>query len=304
MKVLVTGRTGQVATSLRERAVSFPKLELAFVGRPALDLADDASLAREIRAAAPDVIVSAAAFTAVDQAEHDRAAAEQVNGRAPAAIAAAAREVGAAMIHLSTDYVFDGDGTEPYREGDAVGPASVYGKTKLAGEEGVRAALADHVIVRTAWVYSPFGKNFVRTMLAAAESRAQLDVVEDQVGNPTSAFDIADGLLAILNCWRDRPGHGTGATYHLAARGSTSWAGFARQIFEVSRSAGGPWADVKGIASEQWPTPARRPSNSRLDTSRFERVYGYAAPDWTASLEPVVKRILEERRAGASSAYR
>lgn len=292
MKILVTGRSGQVAKSLAERASAFPQIEICLAGRPILDLEHDESIRRAVETIAPDMIISAAAYTAVDQAEQDLARAERVNARAPGVLAEAARETGARLIHLSTDYVFDGRKDAPYQDDDPVAPINAYGRTKLAGEESVRAALAEHAIIRTAWVYSPFGKNFVKTMLALAERQDRLTIVEDQIGNPTSAIDLADGILAVIRCWQKNPHYGLGQTFHLAGGGAASWADFARHIFTVSAEVGGPAAEVVGISTDEWPTLAARPRNSRLDSARFEAVFGYAARPWPEAAAEVVRRIV------------
>ncbi|HEY0412887.1 MAG TPA: dTDP-4-dehydrorhamnose reductase [Allosphingosinicella sp.] len=291
--VLVVGRDGQLALSLAERAAA-AGVVLSFVGRPEIDLLEPGTLRRAIRDAAPEVIVNAAAYTAVDQAEDEPEAAAAVNAAAPRAIAEAARAAGARFIHVSTDYVFDGTGDRPWREDDPTAPAGVYGRTKLAGEEAVREILRGHAIVRTAWVYSPFGRNFVKTMLSVAEARSELRVVGDQVGNPTSALDLADGLLAMLAAWRQEPRLGLGATYHLAGTGSASWADFARAVFALSGARGGPTADVEAIVTAEWPAKAPRPLNSRLSSDRFAATFGYRAPPWRESLERVIGRLLPD----------
>jgi len=289
--ILVLGRTGQLALSLRERADA-QGVPLRFIGRPEADLADPDSLRAAVARHRPDAIVNAAAYTQVDAAEDDPDSARLSNAAGPAALAEAAREFGARLIHVSTDYVFDGSGERPWAEDDRPSPQSVYGRTKLEGEEAIRAACPDHVIVRTAWVYSPFGANFVRTMLNLARTRPALRVVGDQIGNPTSALDLADGLLRVLGAWREEPGRGVGATYHLAGEGATDWSSFARAIFAVSAAEGGPTASVESITSAEWPARAARPRNSRLATDRFAATFGYRAPPWRESLPPVVRRIL------------
>lgn len=290
--VLVLGRTGQLARSLAERA-PFHGLALAFTGRPEADLAVPDSLRNAVARHRPDVIVNAAAYTSVDAAEDDPEAARRANAVGPAVLAEAARGAGSRLIHLSTDYVFDGSGDSPWREEDSPDPQSVYGRTKLEGEQAVRDLCPDHAIVRTAWVYSPFGSNFVPTMLSLAASRPALRVVGDQTGNPTCALDLADGLLAMIGAWRSAPRLGLGATYHLAGAGATDWARFATAIFAISKAKGGPSAAVEAIASSEWAARAPRPRNSRLDSRRFEAVFGYRAPAWTESLPPVVARLLD-----------
>ncbi|MEL7687268.1 dTDP-4-dehydrorhamnose reductase [Citromicrobium bathyomarinum] len=289
MKILVTGREGQVARSLAERGSAH---ELVFAARPDFDLADAGSIARTIENARPDLVISAAAYTAVDQAEDEPELAMAINGEAPGHIGRAAASVGAPVVHLSTDYVFDGSGEHAWREEDPTGPIGVYGRTKLAGEQALAASGAAHAIVRTAWVYSPFGNNFVKTMLRLAESRDALNVVKDQYGNPTSALDIADALLAVAGRWQDAPGHGTNAVYHFAGTGSTNWADFARAIFDSSRKRGGPSCEVTGIPSSDYPTKAQRPANSRLDSAKFADTFGHAAPRWQESLDATVARLV------------
>jgi dTDP-4-dehydrorhamnose reductase len=289
--VLVVGRSGQLALSLAERAER-RGVELIFAGRPDLDVLDPDALRRAVAGSGANVVINAAAYTAVDKAEDEPEAAYAINAVAPGLLAEAAQENGARLIHVSTDYVFDGAGDRPWREDDPTGPASVYGRSKLAGEQAVGAVLADHVIVRTAWVYSPFGSNFVRTMLNLARTRPALRVVDDQIGNPTSALDLADGLLAILAAWQDAPARGLGAAYHLAGAGAASWADFAQEIFALSKARGGPSAEVSGIASAEWPAKAPRPLNSRLNSELFAETFFYRAPPWQESLLTVVDRIL------------
>jgi dTDP-4-dehydrorhamnose reductase len=282
--ILVIGRTGQLALSLAERAAAHG-LEVTLVGRPEVDLLDRDSLSRAVAASGAETVINAAAYTAVDQAEDEPEAAAACNAIAPRYLAEAARDAGARLIHVSTDYVFDGSGERPWAEDDPVGPKSVYGRTKLEGEQAIRETLADHAIVRTAWVYSPFGTNFVKTMLRLAEGRSELRVVGDQIGNPTSALDLADGLLTLAGRW-------TRGTYHLAGTGAASWAEFAREIFALSAARGGPAAQVTAIPSSEWPAKTPRPLNSRLDSSRFERTFGYRAPLWRESLAVVLGRLL------------
>lgn len=289
MRILVTGRDGQVARSLAERCPA--GVELMFAARPELDLAEPASIEAVVAAAAPDLLISAAAYTAVDGAEDEPDLAMRVNGEAPGVLARAAAARGAPVIHLSTDYVFDGTLDRPYREDDATGPVGAYGVSKLAGEAAVAAAGGRHAILRTAWVYSPFGRNFVRTMLRLAGERDTLSVVADQLGCPTSALDLADGIFALVAHWR-AGGSGQGV-YHLTGSGETNWAAFARAVLAESAERGGPSAEVRDVTTADYPTRARRPANSRLDTSRFAADIGYRAPDWRGSTAAVVARLLE-----------
>lgn len=292
MRILVTGLEGQIVSALREAATG-TGIELLAVGRPKLDLAQPASISAAVQAARPDVVVSAAAYTAVDKAEDEPDLAHAINARGAGAVAQAADQIGAPVIHLSTDYVFAGDGSGPYKEADPTGPRSIYGFTKLEGERFVAAANPRHVIVRTAWVYSPFGKNFVKTMLALAETRDEVAVVGDQWGNPTSAADIAAGVLHIGA--QIAKGESRYGIFHLAGTGSTSWSGFAEHVFQSSERVGGPTARVRSIRTADYPTKAERPANSRLSTEKLASNYGWKAPDWRASCETVVRRLMGQR---------
>ena len=287
---MVTGRGGQVATSIEERA---PKsAEFLFVGRPEFDLLDSASIERVVAEFAPDLVINTAAYTAVDRAEDEPTLAEAANGIGPGVLARAAKRIHAPIFHLSTDYVFDGALDRAYREDDLVNPIGVYGKTKLAGEEAIRASGAEYAIIRTSWVYSPFGTNFVKTMLRLAADRDELKVVDDQFGCPTSALDVADALFAMMRTWSDRSDLRSSGIYHFAGTGDTSWAGLAREVFVASAARGGPSACVIGIPTRDWPTKAARPTNSRLDCSAFGEAFGFRAPDWQQSLREVVARLI------------
>jgi dTDP-4-dehydrorhamnose reductase len=291
MRVLVTGREGQLARALEERSAALPGLSLRTVGRPDLDLERPESIAAAIASAAPDVVVNAAAYTAVDQAEDEPERAFRINGAAAGEVAAAARRTGARVIQVSTDYVFDGTGTGPYAETAPTSPLGVYGRSKLEGERRVADENTDHVVVRTAWVYSPYGRNFLKTMLGAAAQRDELSVVSDQRGSPTAAGDLADGLLALIARWREQPELGLGGTYHLAGSGEASWFDFAAAIFAEASRHGLPAASVKPIRTVDWPTRAARPANSVLDSSRFAADFGYRAPAWQKSTAAVVAAL-------------
>ncbi|MBZ8132018.1 dTDP-4-dehydrorhamnose reductase [Afifella sp. IM 167] len=295
MRLLVTGRKGQVARALAERTAGAAKIDFVALGRPELDLAEPQTIAPAIEAARPDIVVSAAAYTAVDRAEDEPETAFAANARGAGEVAAAAARLGVPVIHLSTDYVFAGTGEAPHREDAPTAPGNVYGASKLAGEEAVAAVNPRHVILRTAWVYSPFSRNFVRTMLDLAETRGELAVVDDQWGNPTSALDIADAILAVAERWQAEPEAQIAGVYHLAGTGETSWCGLARAVFEASREAGGPYAEVRAITSAEYPQKAARPKNSRLASDRFEAVFGYRCPPWRTSVEKVVRTLLAER---------
>jgi dTDP-4-dehydrorhamnose reductase len=291
MKVLVTGRHGQLARSLIEQAGRRRSIELVSVGRPELDLERKGSAADVIEGLRPDVVVNAAAYTAVDHAEDEPELAMRINADAAGEVADATARIGASVIQISTDYVFDGRAAGAYAEDARTSPLGVYGHSKLAGEQQVRAANSRYAIIRTAWVYSPFGRNFVKTMMAAARTRAVLTVVDDQIGNPTSALDLADGLLAVVDRWREEPDVGLGQTYHMAGTGSTSWCGFARAIMAKCERLDLATAKIEAITTVDWPTKAARPLNSRLSSDKFACEFGFVMPPWEESLTEVIKRL-------------
>ncbi len=281
--ILVFGRTGQVATELARRVP-----EAVFLGREEADLTDPAACARAVRAHRPDIVVNAAAWTAVDKAEEQEAEAQVVNGAAPTAMARAAADLAVPFLHVSTDYVFDGTGEAHRKEAEAPAPINAYGRTKLAGEEGVRAAGGVHAILRTSWVFSAHGANFVKTMLRLSESRDALSIVEDQIGGPTHAGDIAQALLTMAEALRQ--GRGESGVYHYAGAPEASWARFARETFARA----GRTVRVTGIPTSEYPTPARRPLNSRLDCSEIGRVFGIARPDWRVALDRTIKELKDD----------
>lgn len=291
MKIAVTGTAGQVVTSLIERGTAAGHDVIA-IGRPDLDLADPASVARALEAAQPDAIVSAAAYTAVDKAESESDLAHAVNGAGAGAVAQAAKALGVPLIHISTDYVFDGTQDRPYVESAPTGPTGVYGASKLAGEQAVLATYPENsAVLRVAWVYSPFGGNFVKTMLRLAGDRDELGVVGDQVGNPTSALAIADGILKVATNMVSDSSQELRGLFHMTAPGDASWADFAEAIFAASAARGGPSASVRHIGTADYPTPARRPANSRLDCSKIADAHGVRLPEWRASLDEVMDRL-------------
>ncbi len=265
------------------------------LGRPEFDLADAESVWRELQAVRPDLVISAAAYTAVDNAESDPEAAFAVNADGARAMARAARELGVPLLHLSTDYVFDGAKQTPYVEGDPVGATGVYGASKLAGEQAIGDEYAaNSIVLRTAWVFSPFGANFVRTMLRLAGERDEISVVADQLGNPTSALDIADALISVAERLEGDADPALRGVFHMTAQGEASWADFAEAIFAASKAQDGPHARVRRIATSDYPTPARRPANSRLDCSLLAQTYGIRLPEWRLSTETVVARLLAQ----------
>lgn len=290
MRIAVTGRTGQVVSSLIERGTAAGH-EIVAIGRPGIDLADPATVLPALKAARPDAIVSAAAYTAVDKAESEADVAQAINGAGAGAVALAAKALGVPLIHISTDYVFDGKLDRPYREDDATGPTGVYGASKLAGEQAVLSAHDDSAVLRVAWVYSPFGGNFVKTMLRLADDRDEVSVVADQVGNPTGALDIADGIVMVAGNLVGSDDPGLRGIFHMTAAGEASWADFAEGIFAASAARGGPSARVRRITTADYPTPAARPANSRLDCGLIARIHGVTLPAWQGALDTVIARL-------------
>lgn len=288
MRILATGRSGQLATALAECAAGQNGLEVTSLGRPELDLEVPDSVTARILAHRPDIVVNTAAYTAVDKAESEPERAFAVNRDGAAAAARAAAELGIPFIHVSTDYVFDGRKPDPYREDDQTGPLNIYGQSKLEGERAVMAAHPGAIVLRTSWVYSPFGSNFLKTMLRVGAERPLLRVVDDQLGNPTSALDLATAILRIapeLDAER-------GGLYHLTGSGSTTWHGFAAFIFSESGARGGPQPALQAIATRDYPTPAARPANSRLDCSAFAQRFGSGLRNWQEATRATVHRLL------------
>ena len=292
-RVLVVGRRGQVARALAE--AGWPEgVSLSCFGRDEIDLAAPTSVARAIARRAPDLVVNAAAYTAVDRAESEPEAAFAVNRDGPAALAEACAGLGVPLIHLSTDYVFDGGKEGAYVEDDPVNPLCVYGASKAAGEQAVRRILPAHVILRSAWVYAPEGRNFVRTMLRLARDSDEIRVVDDQRGCPTAASEIARAIVAISG--RLLAGSGAFGTFHFCGTGSTSWHGFAQAIFEFSQ---GPRPNLVPIPTSAYPTPARRPANSVLDGAEIRRLYGVAGRPWRESLARCLVEIAARETTAA-----
>ncbi|MBK1636854.1 dTDP-4-dehydrorhamnose reductase [Rhodovulum adriaticum] len=280
MSMLVFGATGQVATELQRRA------PLArYLSRDQADLSDPDACAALIRQAAPSAIINAAAYTAVDAAEADEPLALRINGDAPAAMARAAAALDVPFVHISTDYVFDGSGTLPRHPEEGPAPCNAYGRTKLAGERGIAAAGGRFAILRTSWVVSAHGRNFLKTMLTLSETRDSLRIVDDQIGGPTPAGAIAAACLTIAEELARSPDKA--GTYHFSGTPDTSWKGFAQAIF----AAAGRDVAVHGIPTRDYPTPAARPLNSRLDCSATERAFGIARPDWRAALPDIIADV-------------
>lgn len=294
MRILVTGREGQVVSALLEEGATTGH-DVICLGRPDFDLLAPDGIDGLIATIKPDLIVSAAAYTAVDQAESEPDLAMAINGIAPGKIAAAASRHSLPIVHISTDYVFNGTKPTPYLETDPVGPQSAYGKSKLAGEAAVIAANPRHIILRTAWVYAHSGKNFVRTMLRLGADRPALRVVSDQLGCPTYATDLARAILSIATQLPTRPAGDEGyGIFHASGSGDTSWAGFAAAIFDRVAELGGTATQVIPIATADYPTAACRPANSRLDCSTIFQVYGVRQPHWFDGLCRCLARLEQQ----------
>lgn len=279
MTILVFGRTGQVAVELRRR---LPRV--LFLSRAEADLTDPAACAAAIHAACPSVVINAAAWTAVDKAEAEETLATVVNGDAPAAMARACAVSNIPFLHISTDYVFDGAGTNPFAPDHPTGPLGAYGRSKLAGERAVMAAGGNNLILRTSWVVSAHGSNFVKTMLRLGRERSSLNVVADQVGGPTPAAAIAEALIRAARAMQSGV---QGGIHHFSGAPDVSWAGFAREIMAQA----GLSCVITEIPSSAYPTPARRPQNSRLDCSTFEKAFGVTRPDWRVALREILQEL-------------
>lgn len=291
--ILITGKDGQVGTALVPALRDLGRV--VAMGRPDCDLANPASLRDAFRAVRPDIVINAAAYTAVDKAESERELAQTVNATAPGILAELSKETGAALIHYSTDYVFDGERVGFYREDDPTNPLSVYGASKRDGEIAIRDALVQHVILRTSWVFSAHGANFLKTMLRLARERDALRVVSDQIGAPTSAGTIASVTAELVrSIAADRVSSPYG-TYHLAAQGETSWHGFAAFLISQARKTGFPIRvsddAILPIATSEYPTPARRPRNSRLDTGKLRANFGIGLPPWQTGVRDVLEEL-------------
>ncbi|OIN43438.1 dTDP-4-dehydrorhamnose reductase [Pseudomonas azotoformans] len=281
MKTLITGQHGQVSRELQQRLQGLG--ELIVLGRDQLDLANAEQIRQQVRAHRPSLIINAAAHTAVDQAESEPDAAFAINAIAPGILAEEAKALGIPLIHYSTDYVFDGSKPAPYTEADTPNPLGVYGQSKLAGEQAIAAVGGEYLILRTSWVYSNHGKNFLLTMQRLLQEKPQMRIVADQIGAPTWAGSIADSTLALIERWQAGKA-GEWGVYHLTAEGETSWFGFAEAIGEHLRKQGKACADLEAIPSSAYPTPAQRPLNSRLDCSRLQQQWHVSQPHWQDAL--------------------
>jgi dTDP-4-dehydrorhamnose reductase len=301
MRILLTGITGQLGHALRTSLASLGTVVAA--DRTLLDLSRPSDVPDILNGIAPDLIINPAAYTAVDQAEDESALAYRVNAEAPGALAEWATSHDVPMVHFSTDYVFDGSGDQPWREDDLTGPLSVYGASKLAGEIAIRKAGGSHLIIRTSWVFASRGKNFLNTIVRLARERSEIRIVADQVGAPTSARAVANGLSSILASGRadgrkdllKQKFDATNGLVHITASGATSWHGFASAIVDGLRNRGVQLAvgNIVAIKTEEFPTKAKRPRNSRLDLGRAERIFGIKMPSWRDALDLELDAIVE-----------
>ncbi len=294
MRLLIAGWQGQVARALVELALGRKDVTALSVGRPALDLFAPSSVKSSLVGDRPDIMINTAAYTAVDQAEQEPETVFQLNATGAAAFATAAAKRDIPIIHLSTDYVFDGTKGSAYTEEDAPSPQTVYGKSKLQSEIEVAEANPRHIILRTAWVHSPYGRNFVSSMLERARTQEVVDVVDDQTGSPTYALDLAQTILDIAAKVSAQGASAPWGLYHAANAGASSWRGFAEKIFEVSNAHGGPTAGVRPITTAEYPTSAPRLANAELDCSKLSAAFGLELPAWQKGVEKCVRRVLAE----------
>jgi len=295
MKILVFGASGQIGREVC-RAAWPPRYAILPLDRKAVDITKSAAVSAMLARETPDLVINLAAYTAVDRAESEPEVAWAANCVGAAHIAGACDERATPLVHLSTDYVFDGHKTGPYREEDAVSPLGVYGRSKEAGERAVRAAVAQHMILRTAWVFGAYGANFVKTMLRLAAERPVLRVVADQRGCPTAAADIAAALMVIAA--HIERGEAKWGTYHFVGAGAASWHSFAQAIFDQAAPQLAACPQVEPITTEQYPTPARRPMNSVLDCRKIEEVFGISSPPWRTALATVIRELLDRTPPG------
>lgn len=298
MTILVTGVGGQLGEALAAAAPG-AGLPVSLVGQPAFEFDRPETIARAFAEASPDLVINTAAYTAVDAAEADAEAAFRANRDGPATLAALCRAAGIPLIHISTDYVFDGSKGAPYLETDPVAPLGVYGASKLAGERAVLESGARAIVIRTSWLYAHTGRNFVRTMLGAARKTRSLRVVADQKGCPTTAMDLAAAILTIATRlkaegWQNR----FAGVVHAAGTGWTTWHGLAEAVFEEAARRGGPAPEVVPIHTQDWPTPTRRPADSRLDCTRLAKVFGIALPPWREGLRRTIDMLAADGEFG------
>jgi dTDP-4-dehydrorhamnose reductase len=300
LRILVIGASGQLARSLVAVGQAAPTRVTA-VGRPEVDLLLPETIAAAVDRHAPALVVNAAAYTAVDRAEDDPDLAHAINSAGAGAVASACQRRGIPIIHVSTDYVFDGRKAQPYAEIDPTAPLCVYGHSKLAGERSVAAGCQCHIILRTSWLVSPYGHNFVKTMLRMAEARSRIDVVDDQHGTPTFAPHLASCILAIGHAIARHPSAGPWGVYHAAGSGEASWCDVAREVFLNSSRLKGPSAQVLPIRAADYPRPARRPANSRLDCGKLIATFGTGLPGWRSGIAECVHALATRYQRGMGS---
>jgi dTDP-4-dehydrorhamnose reductase len=297
MKILLLGKNGQVGWELQRALAPLGEvvaLDFDSTFPLTADFSDPESLAATVRAVAPQIIVNAAAHTAVDKAESEPDFARKLNATSPGVLAREAAKLGAWLLHYSTDYVFDGSGTAPWVEDSPTGPLSVYGQTKLEGEESIRTSGCHHLILRTSWVYAARGGNFAKTMLKLAKERDKLTVIDDQIGAPTGADLLADLSAHMLTTARQL--REVTGTYHAVAQGATSWHGYASHVVEFARAAGQPIKvapdAIEAVPTSAFPTPARRPANSRMSTEKLQKTFGLRLPPWQAGVERMLTEVM------------
>lgn len=294
MRLLIAGWKGQVARAMVEMAPSAPDVTACAVGRAALDICEAKTIERAMVNNGPDIVINSAAYTAVDQAEDEQEQAFRMNRDGAKSLAEAAAKAGIPIIHISSDYVFDGSKSAAYSEDDPPAPVTVYGQSRLEGEQAVRAANPKSIIVRTAWVHSAAGKNFVKTMLQRATGQENVRVVADQTGSPTYAPHLCQALLEIARQVKDQPEDAAiWGVYHAAGSGQTTWHGLASEVMRCSATHGGPHVPVEAISGDDYPTRARRPANAALDCSKLKRAFGITLPAWQDGANACVQRILE-----------
>jgi dTDP-4-dehydrorhamnose reductase len=295
-RVLILGAQGQLGVEL-ERSFEGAGDVVAY-GRDRCDLSRPETIRKVVAEVRPDLVLNAAAYTAVDRAESEAELAMRVNGEAPGVIAEEAHKLGALLVHYSTDYVFDGSKSGPWVEEDSTNPLSEYGRSKLAGERNIAQVGGRYLVFRTSWVFSPHGHNFLRTMLRLGQEREQLSIVNDQVGAPTTARALAVGTRELVDSLK-KSGKSPWGVYHMTCAGSTSWCGFADAIFSKAQSGEKPWPKVTGIPTENYPTPAKRPKNSVLSNRKLHDELGVALPDWGTALDETLA-VLSQREEAAS----
>jgi dTDP-4-dehydrorhamnose reductase len=294
MKILVTGSNGQLGSELHELSPNHPEWEFLFTDVDTLDITNEHAVEVYLKNNRPAFIVNCAAYTAVDKAETDTNAAHQLNAIAPGILAKLSKKYSSGFIHISTDYVFDGLTYKPYSEIDAVNPAGVYGKTKLAGERLIRSANPNAIIIRTAWLYSAYGSNFVKTMFRLGKERDVLNVVYDQVGTPTYAADLAKAVIAIAGSFITKPADAVPGIYHFSNEGVASWYDFAKSIFEIA----GIECQVMPVLSKEYPTPAKRPHYSVLNKSKIKATFNINMHYWKDSLKVCINKIQKQNYNG------